>query len=309
MNSAISDLDLPRGLWPVMLTPFSEDKSIDWDSLDRLTDWYLANGACGLFSCCLSSEVYFLTEEERIAVAGRVVMRAGRVPVVEAGVPGREPAAAARFMAQLMDTGVSAIVITACQLADEDATESEWLSSAEALLAAAPSVPLGLYEAPLPYHRLLSPNMVHWAVETGRFFFLKDTSCAMGVVRSRIKLVHDTPLRLLNAHAAFLAEAVRAGADGFSGIAANAWPGLCSWLVAHAKNSESQVKAVQKFIRGSERLLEHKYPASAKVLAQLARMPIQAICRSGDLAFTSEERRRLEAARATADQLLASLGM
>ena len=28
------------GSWPVMITPFNEDKSIDWNSLDRLTDWY-----------------------------------------------------------------------------------------------------------------------------------------------------------------------------------------------------------------------------------------------------------------------------
>ena len=26
---------LPGGAWPVMLTPFTEDKRIDWDGLDR----------------------------------------------------------------------------------------------------------------------------------------------------------------------------------------------------------------------------------------------------------------------------------
>ena len=67
---------VPKGLWPVMLTPFKEDKTIDWNALDALTDWYLENGADGLFACCQSSEVWELTEQERLQVAARVVKRA-----------------------------------------------------------------------------------------------------------------------------------------------------------------------------------------------------------------------------------------
>ena len=38
---------LPDGAWPVMLTPFHEDRSIDWDGLDAYTDWLIELGSAG----------------------------------------------------------------------------------------------------------------------------------------------------------------------------------------------------------------------------------------------------------------------
>ena len=46
--------DLPDGAWPVMLTPFAADLSVDWDVLDRYTDWLIAHDAAGLFPVALS---------------------------------------------------------------------------------------------------------------------------------------------------------------------------------------------------------------------------------------------------------------
>mgnify|MGYP003347377270 FL=1 len=71
---------------PVMITPYHEDGQIDFDHLSRLTDFYLAAGAKGLFANCLSSEMYSLSPEERLALAEHVVKRVkGKVPVVACG--------------------------------------------------------------------------------------------------------------------------------------------------------------------------------------------------------------------------------
>ena len=91
--------DLPDGAWPVMLTPFSADLSVDWDVLDRYTDWLIAHDAAGLFPVALSGEMYEMPEAERLEVARRVVDRAaGRVPVLasiaEAGTDAEIAAAA-----------------------------------------------------------------------------------------------------------------------------------------------------------------------------------------------------------------------
>ena len=32
---------IPSGVWPVMLTPFNSDNSIDWAAFDELVDWYI----------------------------------------------------------------------------------------------------------------------------------------------------------------------------------------------------------------------------------------------------------------------------
>lgn len=48
---------IPSGLWPVMVTPFHEDRSIDWRGVDALTDWYLSAGAVGLFAVAQTIEM------------------------------------------------------------------------------------------------------------------------------------------------------------------------------------------------------------------------------------------------------------
>ena len=68
---------LPAGVFPTMITPFVPDGSaIDWVVLDKLVDWYIASGVTGLFACCLSSEMYELSADERVELARRVKQRA-----------------------------------------------------------------------------------------------------------------------------------------------------------------------------------------------------------------------------------------
>ena len=54
--------EFPVGVWPPMLTPFREDRSIDWAGVDRLTDWYVAAGVAGLFAVAQSSEMFALDD-------------------------------------------------------------------------------------------------------------------------------------------------------------------------------------------------------------------------------------------------------
>ena len=54
-----------NGVWPVMLTPFTDDNRVDYDSLEKLINWYIENGVAGLFADCQSSEMFFLSLEVR----------------------------------------------------------------------------------------------------------------------------------------------------------------------------------------------------------------------------------------------------
>lgn len=74
------------GIIPVMLTPFTEQNDVDYPGLANLIDWYLENKVDALFAVCQSSEMQFLTLEERVAVARFVVDHVkGRVPVIASG--------------------------------------------------------------------------------------------------------------------------------------------------------------------------------------------------------------------------------
>ncbi|MCD6083137.1 dihydrodipicolinate synthase family protein, partial [Candidatus Aerophobetes bacterium] len=156
--------EVTKGVWPVMLTPFKENGEVDWSGVDALTDWYIEAGVAGLFAVCLSSEMYELTEEEKISLVRRVVKRsAGKVPVVASGTFGGSIKRQAQFIKKLWEQGAKAAVVIVCQLARRDEEDDIWLQNVSRLLELTDEVPLGFYECPLPYHRLLTPEILRWA--------------------------------------------------------------------------------------------------------------------------------------------------
>lgn len=74
---------LPRGIVPVLQTPFDADDRVDLPSLGRLVDDAIAGGAAGLLAPAVASELFHLTFEEREMIV-RFVARAvgGQVPYV-----------------------------------------------------------------------------------------------------------------------------------------------------------------------------------------------------------------------------------
>lgn len=65
-----------------MVTPLTEEDTIDVLSLERLTDYCIEGGLQCLYPCGTTGEMMYLTVEEREAVAEAVVKRAaGKVPV------------------------------------------------------------------------------------------------------------------------------------------------------------------------------------------------------------------------------------
>jgi 2-keto-3-deoxy-L-arabinonate dehydratase len=72
-----------RGVVPIVPTPFSDDGAVDLASLRRLVDHLVDAGVHGLAVLGVASEVYALTDAERIAVVEAAVdQAAGRLPVV-----------------------------------------------------------------------------------------------------------------------------------------------------------------------------------------------------------------------------------
>lgn len=57
-------------------------------------------------------------------------------------------------------TGVDAVILITNRLAKEEESDEVWLANLQALLDKLPSqVPLGFYECPYPYKRVLSPKV------------------------------------------------------------------------------------------------------------------------------------------------------
>jgi 4-hydroxy-tetrahydrodipicolinate synthase len=117
---------LPMGSFPTMITPFTTDGAIDWPCLAGLIEWYIAAGCKGLFACCLSSEMYNLTEQERLDLAEFVTKKAaGRAAVVASGTFAGTIEEQAAFVNK-MATKCDAVVMLVCQMCKQDESEEVW---------------------------------------------------------------------------------------------------------------------------------------------------------------------------------------
>ena len=65
-----------QGVYPIAPTPFYADGRIDFDSIDRLTDFYLAAGSTGLTVLGIMGEAPKLDQQESIAIVKRFIARA-----------------------------------------------------------------------------------------------------------------------------------------------------------------------------------------------------------------------------------------
>ena len=257
-------MDRFEGLWPVMLTAFRDDGSVDDAGVDALVDFYIDGGSKGLFAVCQSSEMYHLSDDERLALASRVVARAdGRVPVVATGTFGGPVDRQAGFVRRMAETGVDAVVALTNQLCPQEAGEPVLRAALEQLVEATDPLPLGLYECPEPHHRLISRRLVAWAAASGRFRYMKDTSRDPALFGPKVVAAAADPgFAMFNAAAASALPSLRLGAAGLSPVAANLVPDLFAWLCAHPTHEKAAW--VQRRLTMMDQAVKLKYPQSAK---------------------------------------------
>lgn len=274
---------LPGGLWPVMLTPFRDDGRVDEDALVHLVHFYVEAGASGLFASCLSSEMYHLSEEERLAVV-RITLAAAdaRVPVVATGNLTGTPGHDADFIARLHEAGVAAAVLVTGLLAGSGEDEDVLRRNAEEVMRRTGEVPLGLYECPVPYKRLLSPETLAWLAGSGRFLYHKDTSCDLEAIRRKLDAIRGTPLGLYNANTPTALESLRQGARGLSPISANFYPELFTHLLRAfaADPHAAELASLSALLSVMDNVTHAFYPLSAKLYLRERGLPITPTCRT-----------------------------
>lgn len=260
-----------------MLTPFLETGEVDYEGLKTLTEFYLNAGSAGLFANCLSSEMYELSEQERIDVTKTVVDQvAGRVPVVSTGTFGGPIAEQAAFVKRIYDTGVEAVIIISGLIAGENESDEVFLKNAKELISITGDIPLGFYECPVPYKRLIPSTILKELVETGRVIYHKDTCLDDEEVLRRIQVAEGYQFGLYDAYMVNAVSSLKAGAAGLSCIQGNIYPELIVWICKHFNDVDRQedVKKVQQFFVDSMDIVHSAYPVIAKYSLQKRGFPI-----------------------------------
>jgi 4-hydroxy-tetrahydrodipicolinate synthase len=261
-------IEKPKSFVPVMLTPFKENGEIDFDSLTALTEYYLSAGATGLFANCQSSEMFVLSGEERIAITDHVIKVAnGAVPVVATGTFGRDINEHADFVKRIYDLGVEAVILITSLLAQKDESDDILEDHVFQLIHKTPNIPLGFYECPEPYKRVLSAKQLGAFVDTGRVIYHKDTCLDIEKVREKIRVTSKHPsFGLYDAYMAHAVESLRSGSTGLSCIQGNYFPELIVWLCNNYDNAalSEHVSSVQQFFIDQMDVMHASYPLVAK---------------------------------------------
>lgn len=260
----------PGGVWPVMLTPFTKEGRVDYQSLEQLVNWYIKKGVSGLFAVCQSSEMFFLSLEERVSIAKHVTeSAAGRVPVIASGHVSESLTGQAEEIDLIAETGVDAVILISNRLATQDQDDTVWLDNLHKLLHKInPDIPLGFYECPYPYKRVLSLDIIKELLKLDRFYFLKDTCCNLAHILAKQALVKDSALRIYNANTATLLPALQAGIAGYSGVMANFHPELYVWLCEHVQDNKAE--HLQELLTMTALIERQVYPVNAKYSLQLS---------------------------------------
>ena len=279
-----------KDIFTTMVTPYKADGSVDFDMAEKYVDWYFENGLTGIFAVCQSSEIFYLTLEERVELNRRVKKRAKELEkqhgrkftVVSSGHVSDTMEEQAEELNAIWKSGTDALILITNRLDLHNEGDDVFIANAEKLLKMLPEdVKLGLYECPHPYKRLVTPKILDWCLSTGKFYYMKDTCCDAAVMKERCAQLAGSSFKLLNANCQTFLESMQNGGDGYCGIMCNFHPKLYAWMGEHFEQDPEKAEQVQSVI-GTFGFTEVglPYPLTAKYHMNLCGLPTENIARN-----------------------------
>lgn len=269
-----------KGIWPTMITPFTQEGQIDYAGVEKILDFYSRNNVSGIFGICQSSEMFFLSQQEKVELARFL---AANVPkqttlILSGHTADTVPEQIAQAH-QIYCDEAAAYILLPNRFASKDESDDILIERMEQFINQFKDIPLGLYECPYPYKRLISPKVLSWCIATGRFRFIKDTCCDITTIQARLKLLEGTGISLFNANGATLLTSLQAGAAGYNGVMANFYPQIYGWLCKNYDSYPALAQTVQNFAGFCSMAEYQGYPANAKYHMTLEGVDISVQCR------------------------------
>lgn len=255
-----------KGVYPTMITPFDDNNKVDYDGVLSLLEWYKSKGVDGIFAICQSSEIFYLSFEERLDLLKFIMAHKPEgISIVASGHTADDLDTQIKEARAFIETGIDAYVFISNRFAKADESDDVLLQNMSYVADALPDIPLGVYECPYPYKRELSPYVLKEMAKTGRYLFIKDTCCSIPKLSEKLDAVKDSNIMIFNANAATLAESLKMGCDGYSGVMANFHPELYSALIEVIKSGDSEKAKFLENLVGFFSVAECQcYPVNAK---------------------------------------------
>lgn len=285
--------NIPDGVYPTMVTPFTEDNKVDYNGVLELLNWYSEKGVDGIFAICQSSEIFFLSFEERLELLKFIMKNLPKgMSVVASGHTAADLDRQIYEANAFIDEGIDAYVFIANRFAAQDEDDSVFLRNFDKAVSSIPEIGLGIYECPYPYKRLMKPETLRECALGGRLKFLKDTCCRIGEIKAKLEAFDGLGLKIYNANSATLLESLEAGCAGYSGVMGNFHPEIYSWLCKNYKTEPEKAKQVQAFLAFASLAECQMYPVNAKYHLGLCGLDISYVARSKDASMFSESNKK-----------------
>ena len=275
--------DIPNGVYPTMITPYTADNKIDYNAVEKLINWYDEKGVAGIFAICQSSEIFYLSFEERLELLKFIVKNSPKdMTIVASGHTADDLETQIAEANKFIDVGIDGYVFISNRLANEDEDDSVFLKNIEHVVNNIPEIGLGIYECPYPYKRLMSPAVLKELSQTGKFRFLKDTSCNLDDIQAKLDAVKGTDFKIYNANSATFLESMKIGCAGFSGVMANFHPEFYVWLCENFDKDPELAEKVQDVVGFFSVAECQMYPVNAKYYQSLEGNKMEYISRARD---------------------------
>ncbi|GJD49612.1 4-hydroxy-tetrahydrodipicolinate synthase [Methylobacterium crusticola] len=255
-----------RGVFTVMITPFSPGGGVDLAALAAFTDWQIRQGVHGLIPLGSTGEFLSLSEEERVSVARTVIdAAAGRVPVL-VGTGAEDTREAVRLTRQAEALGADGAMIIPPFYSTP--TDDE-LVHHYATIAAATALPIMVYNNPATANVDLKPELVARIARIERCDYIKESTLEVTRVRDIIRLA-GPGMTVFGGILGF--ESFVEGAQGWVAVASNVAPGpmarIFELVADEGRFREARelylawlpvIEAVggQRYVAGTKALLTH----------------------------------------------------
>ncbi|MBQ1797339.1 MAG: 4-hydroxy-tetrahydrodipicolinate synthase [Prevotella sp.] len=224
-----------RGLGIALVTPFNDDFSIDYESLQNIIEYQLSNGADFLCILATTGETPCLSEEEHYQVKQFIVRQvAGRVPILM-GCGGNNTAAVVKMCKEYDMSGIDGL-LSVCPYYNKPSQEG--LYQHFKAIAGATKLPVVLYNVPGRTGVNLKPETTcRLANDCDNIVAIKEASGSIEQVDEIIKL-KPADFEVLSGDDAITFHMIATGAVGVISVIGNALPKEFSRMIRLEFNGE-----------------------------------------------------------------------
>lgn len=255
--------DQLKGTGVALVTPFNEDKSVDFESLQKLIDFVIEGGVNYLVTLGTTGETPTLSKEEKTEIINKTFsIAAGRVPVV-VGIGGNNTAEVIREIETLPIEKATAILSASPYY---NKPSQEGLFQHYKTLASATTKPIILYNVPgRTGSNIAATTTIRLANEIENISGIKEAS---GNMAQCMQILRDKPQEFLvvSGDDNLTMAQIACGMRGVISVAANCFPKAFTSMVTAALQDDfgTARKLNNRLLQGYELLFVENNPAGVK---------------------------------------------